>query len=162
MIWVPKNLYGEGSNTWEFPDITTAIDALKAIYYLGDINWENITKAWWGFIDNSAAEVKMQEIWILWKNWGFSLTKAQDILKQWWYIQEAANDRLYDENMTDINQFRTNNQNNNFTQEHSSNVEEIIWNNKKKSDQDNVLPFTWKTEPNINIADDLLEEKKAE
>ncbi len=101
MIWIPENLYWEGSNIWKFPDINTAVEALKSIYSSWDINGEKVAKAWWWLMDNAAAEVRLQDINVLWENWGFSLSKAHEILKKWWYTSKDSVEKSDDISIQD-------------------------------------------------------------
>jgi len=94
LIWIPKNLYWDDSSIWKFPDKQTAKDAFKSIHSSGNINDENVTKAWWGFLGHSAVQIKLQKIWILWENWWFNSITAEWILKKWWYIENDESKEL--------------------------------------------------------------------
>ncbi len=102
LIWVPKNLYWKDSSVWRFSDKQTAKQAFQSIHSSWNINNENITKAWGGFLDHSATQVKLQKMWILWENWWFEVKRAEEVLKEWGYTNEESTENREINNVINI------------------------------------------------------------
>ena len=82
LIWVPKKYLSSKWELWEFDWIISALNIFSQINETWNINQEKIATPWnliWPWV----IEKRMLQLWILWENWGFSLIKAEEILKKW-------------------------------------------------------------------------------